>query len=443
MALRWKSYTFFDKHECNINLPENVTAFDTYTKEEGFAPYLSQTSVDQRRNASSSLSDKNATKGHQHGKILEVEESDSSGINAQGGGLTWLGTEDGVLACLSCAPLSLITTFPAFKGKILCLTTENGGRLLALGENMEGEGIKGLMLKIWGPKSLFAGTNPSASVALKLFGSNKVPEGSITAAAISSAQWPTVSIALGTSQGLVHVYRGDVLKHKISEPYSNIVLHPGQSQQINHLRFALDNFNQEYLFIVADSCIKAVDICTGQAVIHDNHGAASGCSTVNSCGELMLCNNDAIEFYTVSEGRKAALAIRGRKTQVAVFHHYIGICMGREDLGSVSHEKDVSYGESQEKSVEFTLYDYKNKVIGASASFAKDDIKWIAPLKTGVIIVYGAGEALFFQERTLQQKLDILFKLRAFQLALKIAETENVSRSIICFPFFAWELLAQ
>lgn len=194
----------------------------------------------------------------------------------------------------------------------------------------DGEGLRHVHLKGWAVEGLRPGatpaclasparllpTAPSKAAAPPSGGADGGGEGSLTAVALHCAQWPSVTVALGLSSGVVHTLRADVAKSKVAAPVPAAALRDAggaaassasagaSARGVTALHFvpAPAPGGDLHLFAVGAARLAAFDVRTGRRVLEDECGAPPGCSAVSERGELMLAGPDAVYFYT---GRSA------------------------------------------------------------------------------------------------------------------------------------------
>lgn len=170
-------------------------------------------------------------------------------------------------------------------------------------------------------------------------------EGSLTAVALHCEEWPAVAVALGLSNGAVHLLRADVPKSKVAAPVPAAQLRDagsaagsaagGSGGGITALHFvpapsaaagaetggsgaAHTGRRGEtaaapglHLFAVGAARLAAFDARTGRRLLDDECGAAPGCSAVSCKGELMLAGPEAVYFYTGGWGAGGWLGMYG------------------------------------------------------------------------------------------------------------------------------------
>lgn len=180
---------------------------------------------------------------------------------------------------------------------------------------------------------------PSAPSKAASAAGSRAGEGSLTAVALHCEEWPAVAVALGLSNGAVHLLRADVAKSKVAAPVPAAQLRDAggggsgasnaagsaagssSGSGITALHFvhapaagpeasgggtaftgrrgeAAAAPGQLHLFAVGAARLAAFDARTGRRVLDDECGAAPGCSAVSCKGELMLAGPEAVYFYT-------------------------------------------------------------------------------------------------------------------------------------------------
>ena len=372
----------------------------------------------------------------------------------------WLACADGLIVCMD-RELAIKTTFSAFRGKVYFLNISKvreekfqpfdchppflmheplfhsysfsrhylmfsfpnnylllmiQGKLVAIGE--DADGLKSLSLKSWDIINLPSGTTPPVLATAKIFASTQLPEGTLQSASVYAEDWPHVTIALGTSTGAVHIYKGDAIKGKLTAPF--LVAYVLQGAQgpdggVSALHFA-GTGPSLHLFAVSASALVALSVSTGQPLLEDACGATSGGSAVTPSGELLIAGPDAVYFYTAEEGRKAAVAIKGNKHALVAFKHYVAAAI----------PDDSAVDSAAGSGTVLRVFDVANKVIAATAA-VDPPVRWVIGSSNAVLGVDASGAAVRFTERSLEERLESLFRSRSFQLALRIAHAEGAS----------------
>ncbi|EFN56788.1 hypothetical protein CHLNCDRAFT_144280 [Chlorella variabilis] len=291
------------------------------------------------------------------------------------------------------------------------------GKLLTVGE--DGEGLRNVHLKGWAVEGLRPGASPAvAAQPCRLLpsapkASAAAGEGSLSAAALHCAEWPAVSVALGLSTGAVHTLKADVAKGRVAAPVPAAALRDGGGPGgITALHFVAGSGGNSgssgtsagaadlHLFAVGGARLAAFDVRTGHRVVEEECGAPRGCT---------------------AEGRKAAFAVRGEKLAVAAARHYLVVVLADDTAGGGSGSAAGAQAAVAQ------VYDLHNKVVAASAPVAPP-VQWVAThAAPGCIdIADASGGVTRLAEKPFGEKLEAMYKSRAYQLAAAVAETEQV-----------------
>lgn len=295
------------------------------------------------------------------------------------------------------------------------------GKLISIGH--DGDGLKSLTLKAWDLSSPSTTTAPTTITTSKLFPSGKPPEGDLTAIALSAHQWPAVVIAVGLSTGSVQLLKGDALKGKLARAFPPQTL-PGGGGSITSLHFS----GPQHIFATSSTHVAAISAQTGQQVMTDDCGAQPGCTAVvEDSKELLLAGPEAVCFYSVEEGRKAAFAIKGEKHAVA--------CFGRFLIATTPTTTSTAIASLQ-------VFDLHNKILGAAVEMIPP-VQWVVSCPgLGVVAADAAGAGVKLMERTLSEKLEALYRSGSYHLALSVAIAEKVRISLLVQAVYIKALLS-
>ncbi|GAB4818399.1 hypothetical protein N2152v2_005445 [Parachlorella kessleri] len=406
------------------------------------------------------------------------------------GSSVWLGCNDGLVVCLD-SDLSIRATFKAHGLRVDHIGEAPGGRMLTVGpEGPEGDGLKTLTLKAWSVEGLRADTTPPCSLNLKLFTGGKPPEGSVSATAVAASEWPLVWAAIGLSTGTVHVLRVDAGKSRVSLPLPVLRLQtsqvglssPGQSAQgpagtlqqrspfaITCLHFVGGSSAspaavggagssaeqpQQHLFVVTAGQTAAFAVKTGHKVLEEGTGAGLGCSAVrrvlgesatnsgssggssssfaspaatgrSGAEEVLVAGPEAVYSYTPDEGRKAAFAIKGEKLAIG--------CAGRLLVAALPDDSTMAQASASSAGPAGALvrvFDLQHKIVAASVP-AEPPVRWIQYSSGRVLVGDATGGVVALAQLPLSARLEGLFKARAFQLALALAESEQADAAVL------------
>ena len=192
------------------------------------------------------------------------------------------------------------------------------------------------------------------------------------------------------------------------------------------------------VFLVQGGRVHAWNLATGQKVLEDDCSTSSVQSTGSPLppmrkldpsttmmphGKLAVATPEAVYFYTADEGRTSAFALPGRK--------HILISVGKYMAVSLPSEED---GQSNRLTV--NVYDLDNKVIAASIGSLEAPIAWAASSSSSIsaaapkdssflTLADAQGTVLRLTEKSLAERLEPLYKARAFGLALSLAARDG------------------
>ena len=134
--------------------------------------------------------------------------------------------------------------------------------------------------------------------------------------------------------------------------------------------------------------------------------------------------NDAVYFYSL-DGRGQCCAIEGEKSALAWFRNYLVVATVDNSL-SKSYQKQNSPSEEAESDAKhvLTIFDVQNKYIAYTAP-----LKPIKAITTewGTLFAITEGDGKIYQltEKDIQTKLDLLFKKNFYDVAIKIAKSNQ------------------
>jgi len=279
---------------------------------------------------------------------------------------------------------------------------------------------------VWDVTRLRSGVTPPTIAAAKIFSASKLPEGELQAVCIHSQQWPVVHVALGTSTGAVHLFKGDAVKDKIVSPFGRYVLRAAAATAtgagISALHF-VGTGSQLHLFAICPTSLAALRAATGQVLLEDTAcGAQPGCSAVMPNEEIIVASPEAVFFYTVEEGRKSAAGIKCEKYAVTAFKQ--SVCAVIPDDSTTDAPRDGGAGNDPSTTAVVRVFDVSNKVIGASVQ-VETPVRWVVAGEASIAVAGASGSVIRLWHKPLHERLNALYHSRSFHLALRIAEDEH------------------
>ncbi|KAL6719443.1 Vacuolar protein sorting-associated protein 11 [Lecanora helva] len=235
-------------------------------------------------------------------------------------------------------------------------------------------------------------------------------------------------LAVGFGNGAVTVIRGDLIHDRgakqrtvfeSEEPITGVEFREGPNTT---------------LYLATTGRILTLTI-TGKgqgqpAKVLDDKGCGVGCMTVDEAnGDIVVVRDDAIHYYGVN-GRGPSFAYEGPKQLVSIFGDFIAL---------VAPPK--SNRPTQADAFRKTFGSGRNDDLFQSSTFAilDTDLKFIAHTETlvnpikSLFIEWGdlfiltlEGKLFRYHEKTLQQKLEILYQRDLYILAINLAQKAGV-----------------
>ncbi|KAK9842420.1 hypothetical protein WJX84_001767 [Apatococcus fuscideae] len=327
-------------------------------------------------------------------------------------------------------PPALIGANPAHQHTILQLTyLEAKKTLVTLG--LEDASHLSATLKVWlcnhkgRPDKAPAAANPTQDVAqqaplclktIKVF-TTKAMDTELLCMAVHGGSWPQAHVAIGTRSGNVLVLHGDFVRDKlqranlVADPHAS----PTASQPISDVGFTGQD-GKLFLYAVTEKLTLAFNVANGARVVLDEAGAAPGCSTLDSEGELVVGRPEAVYFYS-PDGRGPCFVFEGQKHQLHWLDHYL-VAASSQDMGSVGVGHTLQ------------LYDMRNKLIAASLSLAEKPRQILC--RSGLVLIpLPGGHVIRLQEKGLAAKLELLFTKSLYPIALNMARFEQADEGIV------------
>ncbi|XP_030768032.1 vacuolar protein sorting-associated protein 11 homolog [Sitophilus oryzae] len=228
-------------------------------------------------------------------------------------------------------------------------------------------------------------------------------------------------MAVGFVDGSFILYRGDITrdrssKHKLFKDLTSV---------ITGLAFKV-LVNSSYLFVATDRSVVVYNITykdKEQKYPLDNIGCATNCSVLADSTQeshFMVARNDAIYCYT-SDGRGPCYAVDGEKVMLEWFRSYLIIISKSNRLGYTNTSNEISSNASQGDLI--TVLDIYNKFIVFSCIIP--NISAILNEWGSFFILDQENNIYHLDEKDLQSKLSLLFKKNLYDVAIRIAKSQQ------------------
>ncbi|KAI2895459.1 hypothetical protein CBS63078_8584 [Aspergillus niger] len=233
-------------------------------------------------------------------------------------------------------------------------------------------------------------------------------------------------VAVGFANGSVTIIRGDLIHDRgarqrivfeSEEPITGLVVQSGPVST---------------LYISTTNRILALVISgrgQGQpARVLDDMGCAVGCLSLDrDTGDVLVAREDAIYTYG-PHGRGPSYAFESRKDSITTFKDYVAlVCPPRDTTAKPDTLRNMGVGQADDifKTTTFTLLDTDLKFIAHSESLVSS-VKNIFVEWGDLFLLTTDGKLYRYREKSLQQKLEILYQRNLYILAINLAQKTGV-----------------
>ncbi|KAL9610299.1 MAG: hypothetical protein Q9167_004990 [Letrouitia subvulpina] len=340
----------------------------------------------------------------------------------------FLGSSNGLVRILSQA-FKVVRTFQAYDaGSITHMKQIDGSSLLVtIAEDLSNEPV----LKVWALDKTEKQTGgPKCLSTLEIHNGRKQFPISAFAALENLSQ-----LAVGFANGSVTVVRGDLIndrgaKQRIvfesEEPITGVEFREGPTTT---------------LYIATTGRILTLTITgRGQGQTPKNledSGCGVGCMTVDKKnGDVVVVRNDAIYIYGIN-GRGPSYAYEGPKQLVSVFGEYIALVSPpkADSGGKISALRRFVGARAEDiyNTSSFALLDTDLKYVAHTESLVSQ-IRSLFTEWGDLFLLTLDGKLFRYHEKSLQQKLDILYQRDLYVLAINFAQKAgigNAQRNVI------------
>ncbi|XP_034943521.1 vacuolar protein sorting-associated protein 11 homolog [Chelonus insularis] len=236
-------------------------------------------------------------------------------------------------------------------------------------------------------------------------------------------------MAVGFSDGSIMLYRGDITRDRKNK----IRVIKDSTPPITGMAFRSTG-KQNYLFVATTLNVYLYNITLKDKEVKtvlDNIGCASRCSVLAETAQdshFMIGRNDAVYCYTL-DGRGPCYAVEGQKIMLDWCRGYLVIIA--KESGNVS--RSTTTISAKPSTIEpippgadkhtITVLDIQNKFIVFSASMIS--IQAILSEWGGFFIFSGDNKLYHLDEKDLQQKLALLFRKNLYDVAIRIAKSQQ------------------
>jgi len=234
-------------------------------------------------------------------------------------------------------------------------------------------------------------------------------------------------VAVGFANGSVTIVRGDFVHDRGTK--QRTVLE--SDEPVTGLEFSERN-NSTLLYIATTGRISTLVISgrgQGQpARTLEEHGCAIDCMIKDiHSNDVVVARDDAVYTYT-PKGRGTSYAYEGAKRKIASFKDYI-LILSPPKNNSVQSAPLRSFGASNAddlfNTTSFNIIQPDLKIIAHSEPVSSQ-VNTIFSVWNTIFILTQDGKVIRYQEKTFQQKLEIMYQRDFFVLAINMAQKEGV-----------------
>ncbi|KAI1091158.1 vacuolar protein sorting-associated protein 11 [Rostrohypoxylon terebratum] len=236
-------------------------------------------------------------------------------------------------------------------------------------------------------------------------------------------------LAVGFANGAVTVIRGDLIHDRGTK--QRIVYE--SEEPITGVEFVADPKLTTLFVATTSKLLKLIISGKGQGqpprTIEDA-GCAAGCMTVNNkTGDIIVVREDAVYYYTV-EGRGLCFANDGVTSLVSTFQDYVALISPPPVSGSggsdnIRRRFGGTNTEALFNAARFTMVDPTLQIVAHSESLISE-VKAIFQIWGDLYILTQDGKVNRYHEKSLQQRLELLYQRNLFPLAINLAQKSGM-----------------
>ncbi|EXJ84853.1 hypothetical protein A1O3_05528 [Capronia epimyces CBS 606.96] len=237
-------------------------------------------------------------------------------------------------------------------------------------------------------------------------------------------------VAVGFANGSVTVIRGDFIHDRGTKQRTVFE----SEDPVTSLEVRQDAVKVLYIATTAKICSLIISgKGQGQPVrTVDNRGCNVGCMTQDTeTGDIVVAREDAIYYYGPN-GRGPSYAFEGPKKIVQMYKEYVAVvCPPRVTQVSKSKSFRKLGGDEIDElfnSSSFTLLDTDLKYIAHNESLPTQ-VKEVFVEWNDLFLLTIDGKLYRYQEKTLQQKLEILYERNLYLYAINLAQKSGADKT--------------
>ncbi|KAL3421512.1 Vacuolar protein sorting-associated protein 11-like protein [Phlyctema vagabunda] len=348
-------------------------------------------------------------------------ESNEISCVCSGSDSLFLGSHDGQVRILS-PTFKILRTFQAHDiGSITHMKQVEGTSLLVtIAEDLSSEPV----LKVWALDKPVKKTGiPTCQSELSIHNGRK-PFPIIAFAALDDLS----QLAIGFGNGSVTVIRGDLIHDRGAKQRT---VHESE-EPITGVEFRTDASVTTLYISTVSRILKLVILGRGQgqpARNLEDSGCAVGCMTVDKkTGDIVVVREDAIYYYFV-DGRGPCFACEGPKSLVRIYKDYVAlVCPPASTAASTKSNPIRRFGAEAEdlfNTSTFTLLETNLMFVAHSESLVSK-VNSIFTIWGDLFTLTQDGKIYRYHEKSLQQRLEILYQRNLFVHAINLAQKSGM-----------------
>ncbi|CAJ2510811.1 Uu.00g064360.m01.CDS01 [Anthostomella pinea] len=232
-------------------------------------------------------------------------------------------------------------------------------------------------------------------------------------------------LAVGFANGAVTVIRGDLIHDRGTK--QRIVYE--SEEPITGVEFVADPKLSTLFVATTSKLLKLVISGRGQGqpprTVEDS-GCAAGCMTLNKkTGDIIVVREDAVYYYTL-DGRGLCFANDGATKLVSTFQDYVALVSPpvAQKTGASENIRRRFGGASTESifnAATFTMVDPNLQIVVHSETLISPE-KALFQIWGDLFILTQDGKVHRYHEKSLQQRLELLYQRNLFPLAISLAQ---------------------
>ncbi|XP_050429198.1 vacuolar protein sorting-associated protein 11 homolog isoform X2 [Adelges cooleyi] len=308
----------------------------------------------------------------------------------------------------------IVTAFRAYQSTVLLSTQlQYSNLLVTIGED---ESNTNAILKVWDLERRDRQTNPTCVRTTKLPKTEKP-----TTLCVTDNR---LLMAVGFLDGSIALYRGDLSRDRSSKPKMLKEL----GQEITGMAFKCVSKDQWFLFVSTATSVQQFNVTSKDfhpMTVLDAVGCDHKCSVLvnGPDSHFMIAKEDAIYCYTV-DSRGPCYVVGGQKIIIQWFRGYL-IIVSKEkgkSLNTITVSTTTRHLDAVEL-VSITVLDIQNKFIVFNTTLR--EIVSVLPEWGSLYILTAEGSLSQLVEKDLQSKLSVLFKKNLYDVAVRMAKSQQ------------------